>query len=818
MNKNLNFDDKIEENIALEGRGREKNTWVRIIFTLFLGVFLINLISSVNIYDDFNDNSIDQTKWKNQTEITSGGTASINETGGKLDMGVDLSSPSDTARVNLTSLTTFTTPINWTMSGLETAPFGGTDKWVFCGVSIGLTSVVGFNKTTSVVGNYSTGNWGVYTSGGSTFVMNDSGTQRTINSLLTGNVTFNCLAESDAGGGAGVLNQTIDNFYMGTDSINISVQLNSPSNSQIISSFPYPFNATLISVNYNFTNYTFFVWYSNTSFLNQTTTSVTTNGTIYINPNLTSILIENYIWNVYGCQGNGAGGNCSSASANRTFIVGASLNTIAYNNQTYETGNESFIAVFNIVPSSEISQMQLVYNGTNYTITDFTQASDNITLRRTLDIPLNINNFSNETKSFFFRFIYSGSFIQESETKYQNISFINLQLCNNTYAIAALNFTLKNELANINIDAATNPVTYQTNFQYWLGSGDVVKNYSYQTLNSSIKSNFSFCVHPYPSNFTFKTDMDTIFSASSFSENEYHLRGATLTNQSSAFDLFLYLISSADTTKFYVTIKDGITFVSDAIVTIAKFFTGEGQFKTTSIKLTDDDGQFPAYLDLDDRYFFSVVKNGVLLGTIEQTATCASAPCTIDINLQEGINSIFAQYYNVYSENVASNISFNRTSKIVTYSFIDTTGLAQYFRLLVKRTSLNDTAGPTICNTFAYTSAGSLTCNVSAYSEGDFYAYGFISRSPEKLDKVFSFLVSDNIDDLGEMGIFLNLAIIITLAIGAAVMSKGNPSTVIAVMAVAILFLKIANLFPFSWIVVSSLEALMIYILIKTKT
>jgi hypothetical protein len=67
------------------------------------------------------------------------------------------------------------------------------------------------------------------------------------------------------------------------------------------------------------------------------------------------------------------------------------------------------------------------------------------------------------------------------------------------------------------------------------------------------------------------------------------------------------------------------------------------------------------------------------------------------------------------------------------------------------------------------------------------------------------------------MGLLLNIIIIITMVFASATISRGNPSTVVFVLGVTILLLKLGGLFPFSWIVVVSIEALLAYILTKLK-
>ena len=601
-----------------------------------------------------------------------------------------------------------------------------------------------------------------------------------------------------------------------------SVNLISPPNGIVLSTSSYNFTSSFNMISGNPTNYgwnnaTFYLWYLNGTQKATNFTTLSGNNT-QANISFSNLEINNYKWNAYGCYSNATFNNCTWALTNNTFQVGAQLISTDYSASVYETSRQTITANFSILSGSEISVAQLIYNNATYSISNIVTTNSTLFISKTFDIPLNNNPNANQTNNFTFKFTYGGGVIQETETFQQNSSFINLVNCSGTYTVQALNFTLRDEKTLVNITPSINPTSMQGFFKYWIGGGSVYKNFSYELLNSSTVGNYRFCIYPFiPENYTFKADLDSIFSATDYSENEYYLRNATLTNQSTDYDLLLFLLDSASSTKFYVTIKQGITFVPDALVNVAKFFVGEGVYKTVSIKLTDGDGKFPFYADLDGKYLWSITKNGQVLGVIEKVASCGTAPCSMEINLAEGTGSIFSPINDIYAENVYSNLSFNPATYMVTYTFIDVTGLAHYFRLDVNKISFNGTVGETICNTQSFSSAGTLTCNVTGYS-GDFFANGYISRSPEKIDKVLSFFISDALSQLGLMGILLNVIIIVTVVFVFAAMSKGNPAVITFMVGVTILLLKIGQLFPFSWVVVVSLEVGIAFLLMKLKS
>jgi hypothetical protein len=252
-------------------------------------------------------------------------------------------------------------------------------------------------------------------------------------------------------------------------------------------------------------------------------------------------------------------------------------------------------------------------------------------------------------------------------------------------------------------------------------------------------------------------------------------------------------------------------------VNVQEYFVGLGMYKTVAILLTDSDGVATMWQEVDKVYRYSIVQNNVLLGVVDRTSVCSAAPCSLTIQINQGMGNAFTPYNNVYAQNVLSNMSFNPTTKILTYNFIDITGLSYYFRLDVQQTNTNGTVTD-LCNTFSYSSAGTMTCNLTGYY-GDFDATGYISRSPEKVDIFLSFVIDEDVlAKLGTTGIFIVMILLITIAIAGAVLSKGNPTTVLFMVGFAILGLKLIRLFPFSWGITVTLEVLIVIMIMNIKS
>jgi hypothetical protein len=207
------------------------------------------------------------------------------------------------------------------------------------------------------------------------------------------------------------------------------------------------------------------------------------------------------------------------------------------------------------------------------------------------------------------------------------------------------------------------------------------------------------------------------------------------------------------------------------------------------------------------------------MGVLDRNANCQAAPCTITLQLESATSDVFAGYNDYFASGILSNLDYDPTTKLVTYTFYDTTGLANYFRLVVTKTNLNETI-KTICDTYSYTSSGTLTCNMTGF-DGDFFAKTYISRSPEEVDKYISFIINILVGGNRQVSLaimLMNFAIILTLLIGAATMSRGNPTVILFVLGMSILGLKMTTLLPYSWGIVTLLCLLIFFVAWRTKS
>lgn len=376
------------------------------------------------------------------------------------------------------------------------------------------------------------------------------------------------------------------------------------------------FNASATPTNVNITNMTLWIWNSTGIFNNTEDKSydgqnATKNETWYI----AQFFAGNYKWNVKACYKETTGDtfvNCTFAAANRTFSwMPFIVDDEAHENSSLETSEQIFRINISSTAGYTVSNGRLVYNGTIYSNADKIQIDANsYQLTKTIFVPQGVAGFGIENRTFYWNISLTEEISGDTSSFLTNIynqSVLELkfQACNINVNITVLNFTLFDESTEKIINATDNATTFLAHFDVGSHSGNKIKNYSISNMSTS-NSTFIFCTNN--ESRIIYTDMNAIISAVDYSERNYYLTNATLTNASS--EILIYLIPNSDSLEFFITITQNLRAVEDADVQVAKYFVGEGVYKTIEIDKTDSNGKFNAYLDLDRNYKVTVIKDG----------------------------------------------------------------------------------------------------------------------------------------------------------------------------------------------------------------
>jgi len=570
------------------------------------------------------------------------------------------------------------------------------------------------------------------------------------------------------------------------------VELNNPENNSATAASPLVLNSTARSPN-GLINITYYLWNS-TGLVNKTNFSIsgTTNVSSVSFYNVQTGRLE---WNVLACDSV----SCFSSENNNTLFYGFNINSINYSSTTYETSNENFI--LNITSLVPVTSAKLMYGSDIYNGLISLSGTETI-ISSNIDIPLNVVG----SKSFYYVLNFTNGESYTSQTYTQNILSLNLSKCGGAFTTKAINFTLKDEITQQIITGGAINSSIGAFFEYWTGNGEVKKNYTYSEINSNNNS-FAFCIMP--SSVSLKTNLDLDYQADNYQPRQYYLRNAILTNITS--EVNLYLLESDEAVKFFLTITQGTDFIQNAVIQISKFFVGDGTYKQIGVRESDELGQFVEYLEPDSQYRYTIIKDGVVLGVIDKVAICSSTPCLQVLELSESFADLNERYDELYAQDVVYSLTFDPETKMVSFIFTDTTGLANYFRLNV--TQIKTSGSTSVCDLQLNTPSGTLSCNLTNYT-GEFKATTYISRSPEKIVDFIDFIIQNATEIFGVFGIFISLLVIITLVF----VGVWNPVVVMALIPVALVVLKLMQFLPLGWGVIVVVTLVSIYLIGRVKT
>lgn len=544
----------------------------------------------------------------------------------------------------------------------------------------------------------------------------------------------------------------------------VTTILEYPSNSGVIATDTEYFNTSITGTSLQ--NVTTYVWYSNGTLADSDYVNISGPSNSSSIP-LTNFSVGSHKWNSYACGGNGQGINCSWATSNYTFEwVPFSEDQESSEGNVLETSYQTFYLNITVASGYDVQDVSLNYNGTTYTgATKNTIDSDSYELIKSIYIPAGNTGFGSITKNYKWNLevvneATGDSTVVSSSTYTQNVRELTFGLCSSSLNIPMLNFTMIDENSGSQINGANNATTFEATFDFGADVNSLIKNYSISNLSTSL-SEWDFCTDN-SSNIIY-SDMESFYTAQGYTEKHYYLNDAQLTNNTN--EINLYVLPSGEALEFFISVTRNLDALSGVAINIDKFFVGEGIYKTVEIDETDVDGEITAYLDLDKKYKFTIIEDGEVISIQEKRATCEEAPCEIDLSITGDGTDVINSMEDYFGTGVVYNLNYDSSTKIVTFDFVDTTGLADYFRLYVYRSRSNESR-QTIYDKTLYTTSGTITFNASNYTDGNFLAEAYISRSPEKLIDFITFLLSSTVETLGLLGLFVALILVGTIIFG----------------------------------------------------
>ncbi len=292
--------------------------------------------------------------------------------------------------------------------------------------------------------------------------------------------------------------------------------------------------------NFNITNATLYVWYSNSTLFGTNTTNITgiNNGT---NLSLSDFIIGNYLWNYLIGYGNNTENTSVFAKNNFSFAIQVNVTNITYSDFSYSTETETFRTHIVAGGGITITNPFLNYDNIVYPATLTSMSNNNYLLSRTIDVPS-----EGGEKQFNFSFLVDGK-VQFTNVINQNILPINLAMCNTSLPIYStyLNISFEDEVSGIKINATIT----QADFNYYIGTGTTNKTFSF--TNTTLNFQYPFCFSP--QNRTINTNITNLFYQSGLAyPQRIYEDNLFLTNETTEKTLLLLSTTSGIYTTFQV--------------------------------------------------------------------------------------------------------------------------------------------------------------------------------------------------------------------------------------------------------------------------
>lgn len=595
-------------------------------------------------------------------------------------------------------------------------------------------------------------------------------------------------------------------FYLGVGGniLNItSIILTQPTNNTNTLNASLTFNSTFAATaSSNFTNATLYIWNSTNSIF-ATNTTIKTGTTNDSSLSFSGFTIGNYKWNYLICATNITDNQCKMANSNYTFsIISYTEGATTFNSSSYETSNESFTLSITTLPSILSINSQFIYNGTKY------PASSNCiglvcNLTANINLPL-VNSGTGQNNSFYFNLtVFDGSISigTTSTINYQNVSRIYLDNCSAS-TTRAFNFTAWNEP---NETIRTIPFVFGGTFNYFIGGGSTYRNFSFANTTAT---EVNLCVYP---NATYKTNANIEYGDNNIN---YNTRNLFLINQqysNTTQNINLYLLEKTLSTSFILLVQDNaLTPISDAYIFIQRYYPATDTFKTVQVAKTSEFGKSIGFFQAETAdYRFMIYKNGLLIYQSNmQKIAPEESPYTIIFTIGTTPNPI-----DVVSPltNLFANLTFNPTTNIVSFTYIDTSPNFTQGRLYIE--VINVSNFYIVCNTTSALSTATINCNLNAYN-GTFIAKGYITRgSVETIVQLLQGTINNIASTFGMTGLLIAF-ILIMVASCAFIWSIVAG---IGAVNITIILLNIMGLVNFGWAWVAAMIAISVVIIISTK-
>jgi len=448
-----------------------------------------------------------------------------------------------------------------------------------------------------------------------------------------------------------------------------------------------------------------------------------------------------------------------------------------FNNETFELSSES-IKVEVDYNSSSYSSINAIlnYNNTEYTPSLVT-SGDIANFTATIVAP---SVSADTTIQFYWNVTLSNATDSEStvfSNQTQRVKNLEIDNCAvNTFLI--YNLTMRDESLKTILNGSLENTTIEIDltFSSLVGSNEATTfSRKYNMTNPAL-----VCLNADLGTTQYRADYVIGYVADSYVNEFYIWDNATISNTTFPQTINLYDLDLTESTSFLFKFLDvGGLLVPDAIVSVLRYYIGDGEYIEVERAKQDDSGETIIHLVEEDvLYKFQIsLYNRTLFTSNSYTAKCLSSPCQLVLSAQPDIEDFptFPELDNVpegYYE-----IDTNKTTRdvVLLFNFNQT----YLMNLTVIEYSNTDSTSSVVGSGELTASQGVITVNVPISYGNETYR-AVVYRDGEFLNSIIVDLKTDNSFYFGILGYFL--AGMLFLMICAMGLSSGDGIFIFAIV------------------------------------
>ncbi len=511
-------------------------------------------------------------------------------------------------------------------------------------------------------------------------------------------------------------------YYVGLE--DVIVNLDNPSDNNISIDSPMIFNSSAgAGVGFNFTNATIKIYSQSEGLIKEETNIVLGNLENSTGFSITDLPLGTLTWNVIWCVDDTTEIVCKGADSNRTLIFGIKINSETFNDKTTEGATETFAINFTKLSSTQVSTVNLIYNGTRNPFA--TSVNGNVITSQGSIIILPKSTAVNV--SFHWNIIFDNGEQINTTSNIQEIAIIDIDDCD-VFTNLIYNFTQFDEESQTKL-TTNNTMEIQVNL-YDTAKSVNLANFSQKFFGENpatvcLESALLTTVN-YSSYVVVKYSANLTSSTPSYTTEYYNILNQTIANSTVPKTISLFSLKDDDATKFRLTFRDGAyTLAPNILVQVHRQYVEDNDFKVVEIPLTDNNGQTILNLVRNEIIYNFIFVNEArqVIATFNQvTAFCQDftiGECTIILSAESIGEDIFD-----YNEEFGISISrptFDNLTELISIEFITNDLLPKNVRMDVIRN--NAFGNRSVCSSSLTAASGIISCGGSSITENDQFLF-----------------------------------------------------------------------------------------------